>query len=78
MLESRLVFTPTGQVLGRSDYLPFGESLNQTGALPRQRFTGQQRDPSTQLRSPRAGSRGEAAPRMKAENVRGGADALVG
>lgn len=37
----RLVFTPTGQVLGRSDYLPFGETLNQNGTLPRQRFTGQ-------------------------------------
>ncbi len=40
----RVVFTPTGQVLGRSDYLPFGETLNQSGALPRQRFTGQERD----------------------------------
>jgi RHS repeat-associated protein len=40
----RIVFTPTGQVLGRSDYLPFGETLNQSGALPRQRFTGQERD----------------------------------
>ena len=40
----RIVFTPLGQVLGRSDYLPFGETLNQSGALPRQRFTGQERD----------------------------------
>jgi RHS repeat-associated protein len=40
----RVVFTPTGQVLGRSDYLPFGETLNQSGALPHQRFTGQERD----------------------------------
>lgn len=40
----RVVFTPTGQVLGRSDYLPFGETLNQSGTLPRQRFTGQERD----------------------------------
>jgi hypothetical protein len=40
----RVVFTPTGQVLGRSDYLPFGETLNPIGALPRQRFTGQERD----------------------------------
>jgi RHS repeat-associated protein len=31
-------------VLGRSDYLPFGETLNQSGTLPRQRFTGQERD----------------------------------
>ena len=40
----RVVFTPTGQVLGRSDYLPFGETFNQSGALPHQRFTGQERD----------------------------------
>jgi RHS repeat-associated protein len=40
----RVVFTPTGQVVGRSDYLPFGDTLNQSGALPRQRFTGQERD----------------------------------
>jgi RHS repeat-associated protein len=40
----RIVFTPAGQVLGRSDYLPFGGTLNQSGALPRQRFTGQERD----------------------------------
>jgi RHS repeat-associated protein len=40
----RVVFTPTGEVLGRSDYLPFGETLNQSGTLPRQRFTGQERD----------------------------------
>jgi RHS repeat-associated protein len=38
------VFTPTGQVIGRSDYLPFGDTLNQSGALPKQRFTGQERD----------------------------------
>jgi|WetSurMetagenome_2_1015567.scaffolds.fasta_scaffold42444_2 RHS repeat-associated protein len=40
----RVVYHGTGQVLGRSDYLPFGETLNQSGALPRQRFTGQERD----------------------------------
>jgi len=40
----RVVFTASGQVLGRSEYLPFGETLNQSGALPRQRFTGQERD----------------------------------
>jgi RHS repeat-associated protein len=40
----RVVYNSTGQVLGRSDYLPFGETLNQSGALPRQRFTGQERD----------------------------------
>jgi RHS repeat-associated protein len=28
----------------RQNYLPFGETLNQSGALPRQRFTGQERD----------------------------------
>jgi RHS repeat-associated protein len=40
----RVVFTPTGQVIGRSDYLPFGDTLDQSGMLPRQRFTGQERD----------------------------------
>jgi RHS repeat-associated protein len=40
----RVVYNSTGQVLGRSNYLPFGETLNQNGALPRQRFTGQERD----------------------------------
>jgi RHS repeat-associated protein len=40
----RIVFRPSGEVLGRSDYLPFGETLNQSGSLPRQRFTGQERD----------------------------------
>jgi RHS repeat-associated protein len=40
----RVVFTATGQVIGRSDYLPFGDTLNQSGALPKQRFTGQERD----------------------------------
>ena len=38
------VFTPTGQVIGRSDYLPFGDTQEQSGTLPRQRFTGQDRD----------------------------------
>jgi RHS repeat-associated protein len=33
-----------GQVIDRSDYLPFGDTLNQSGALPKQRFTGQERD----------------------------------
>jgi RHS repeat-associated protein len=40
----RIVFTPSGQVIGRSSYLPFGDTLNQSGALPHQRFTGQERD----------------------------------
>ena len=40
----RVVFTPTGQVIGRSDYLPFGDTQEQSGMLPRQRFTGQERD----------------------------------
>jgi hypothetical protein len=40
----RVVFTPAGQVVGRSDYLPFGDTLNQSGARPKQRFTGQERD----------------------------------
>jgi RHS repeat-associated protein len=38
------VFKPNGEVIGRSDYLPFGGTLTQSGALPRQRFTGQERD----------------------------------
>jgi hypothetical protein len=41
----RLVFDAQGNVKGRSDYLPFGETFNQTGALPRQRFTGQPPSP---------------------------------
>jgi hypothetical protein len=36
----RVVFDPTGAVVGRSDYLPFGETYAQTGVNPRQRFTG--------------------------------------
>jgi RHS repeat-associated protein len=40
----RIVFTPSGQVIGRSAYLPFGETRDQSGSLPRQRFTGQERD----------------------------------
>jgi RHS repeat-associated protein len=40
----RVVFTPSGQVIGRSAYLPFGETREQTGSLPRQRFTSQERD----------------------------------
>lgn len=40
----RIVFDAQGQVLGRSDYLPFGETFRQSGTLPRQRFTGQERD----------------------------------
>jgi RHS repeat-associated protein len=39
-----VVFTPSGQVIGRSAYLPFGETRDQSGSLPRQRFTGQERD----------------------------------
>jgi hypothetical protein len=42
----RIVFKANVEVIGRSAYLPFGETLNQSGALPRQRFTGQERDPS--------------------------------
>jgi RHS repeat-associated protein len=40
----RFVFDATGMVVGRSDYLPFGGTLNQAGNLPHQRFTGQERD----------------------------------
>ena len=40
----RIVFDAQGNVLGRSDYLPFGETWNQRGTLPRRRFTGQARD----------------------------------
>lgn len=45
----RVVFTPEGAVVGRADYLPFGERFSTTGALPSQQFTGQQRDPEAQL-----------------------------
>jgi RHS repeat-associated protein len=40
----RVVFNASGAVVGRSDYLPFGEAIAPTGNLPSQRFTGQQRD----------------------------------
>jgi RHS repeat-associated protein len=40
----RVVFNASGAVVGRSDYLPFGEAIAPTGNLPSQRFTGQHRD----------------------------------
>jgi len=40
----RTVFDNLGNVLARSDYLPFGEAYTTSGALPSARFTGQERD----------------------------------
>lgn len=40
----RVVFDAAGNRLARTDYVPFGEALNPTGALPSEQFTGQQRD----------------------------------
>jgi RHS repeat-associated protein len=40
----RVVFDGSGVVVARSDYLPFGENLNPSGALPPWQFTGQIRD----------------------------------
>jgi RHS repeat-associated protein len=40
----RVVFDGSGVVVARSDYLPFGENLNPSGALPPWQFTGQVRD----------------------------------
>jgi RHS repeat-associated protein len=45
----RVVFDAAGQVTGRADYEPFGEAFTWPGApggaLPVERFTGQERDP---------------------------------
>src|SRR5690349_5725495 len=41
--STRVVFAPDGNVIGRGDFLPYGEEL--PGAnLPPERFTGQARD----------------------------------
>ncbi len=40
----RVVFDAAGNRIARTDYVPFGEALNPTGALPSEQFTGQQRD----------------------------------
>jgi len=40
----RVVFDAAGNRLARTDYVPFGEALNPTGALPSEQFTGQPRD----------------------------------
>jgi RHS repeat-associated protein len=41
----RVVFDAAGQVLARADYEPFGaHTPSTTGPLPRERFTGQERD----------------------------------
>jgi len=40
----RVVFDAAGNRVARTDYVPFGEALNPTGALPSEQFTGQQRD----------------------------------
>ena len=45
----RLVFNAAGAVVGRSDYLPYGDALNVAGTLPKERFTGQQHDAETGL-----------------------------
>jgi RHS repeat-associated protein len=45
----RIVFAADGTVKAQSDYLPFGEEFAPTGALPTQRFTGQQRDAEENL-----------------------------
>jgi RHS repeat-associated protein len=41
----RVVFDIAGTVIGRADYLPFGEDQTTTTNLPPERFTGQVRDP---------------------------------
>jgi RHS repeat-associated protein len=40
----RVVFDASGAVVARTDYLPFGENVQLTGALPPWQFTGQIRD----------------------------------
>lgn len=40
----RVVFDAAGNRIARTDYVPFGEALNPTGALPSEQFTGQHRD----------------------------------
>ena len=42
----RVVFDAAGQVISRADYEPFGAAVpaSTTGGLPRQQFTGQERD----------------------------------
>lgn len=42
--STRVVFAPDGTVLGRGNYLPFGESISSAN-LPPERFTGKPRDP---------------------------------
>jgi RHS repeat-associated protein len=44
----RVVFAPNGNVVGRSDYLPFGEEVSADN-MPTERFTGQERDPEAGL-----------------------------
>jgi RHS repeat-associated protein len=40
----RIVFDGSGGVISRAEYMPFGEEVFAPGQLPRQRFTGQERD----------------------------------
>ena len=40
----RVVFDQSGGITARTDYLPFGEELTPSAALPAERFTGQARD----------------------------------
>jgi RHS repeat-associated protein len=42
--STRTVFDQSGAVVARTDYLPFGEEVFAPGALPKERFTGQERD----------------------------------
>lgn len=44
----RIVFAPTGQVLGRQDYGPFGNQLLAVPQLPAERFAGQTTDDESQ------------------------------
>ena len=65
----RVVFDGAGNVLARASYLPFGEPLTESNPLPRQRFTGQERDGEAGLdyfnarsMQPRTGRFGRAGP----------------
>jgi RHS repeat-associated protein len=40
----RVVFDPSGGIVARTDYMPFGEEVFVPGAMPKERFTTQDRD----------------------------------
>jgi len=40
----RVVFDQSGGVIGRADYMPFGEEVSSSAGVPVERYTGQQRD----------------------------------